>query len=77
MMMTGNMSIFEMGLLQLANRCCSVDVYFENPQEAKRFDKDLLQKLANPDHVEQGHGPALCDAINQADPVNILCSDGQ
>lgn len=70
-MMTGIMAIFEMGLSLTGQTLlpAPVDVYFDNPQEAKRLDKDLLQKLANPDHVERGlSGLALCDAINQADP---------
>ena len=70
-MMTGIMAIFEMGLSLTGQTLlpAPVDVYFDIPQEAKRLDEELLQKLANPDHVERGlSGPALCDAINQADP---------
>ena len=72
-MMTGIMTMFEMGLSLTGQSLLPTpfDVYFDKRQggKAKRFDEVLLKKLAYPIGVERGlSGQALCDAINQADP---------
>ena len=77
-MMTGIMAIFEMGLSLTGQSLLPTpfDVYFDSPKDrgkcldGKCLDERLLKILANPDDVERGlSGQDLCDAINQAAPV--------